>query len=81
MRAALGAGRRRLLQMLLVEGLLLTAAGGVLGLFIGIAVVRAMPDVITLSLPGVRTCRLMCASCSSRSRCRRSPPSSSDCCR
>ena len=28
-RAALGAGRRRLLQMLLVEGLLLTAAGGV----------------------------------------------------
>jgi predicted permease len=53
-RAALGAGRRRLLQMLLVEGLLLTAAGGVLGLFIGNAVVRAMPDVITLSLPGVQ---------------------------
>jgi predicted permease len=53
-RAALGAGRRRLLQMLLVEGLLLTAAGGVIGLFIGNAVVRAMPEVITLSLPGVQ---------------------------
>jgi putative ABC transport system permease protein len=53
-RAALGAGRTRLLQMLLVEGLLLTAAGGVLGLFIGHAVVRAMPDVIALSLPGVQ---------------------------
>ncbi len=57
-RAALGAGRRRLLQMLLVEGLLLTAAGGALGLFIGNAVVRAMPDVITLSLPGVEDVRL-----------------------
>ena len=57
-RAALGAGRRRLLQMLLVEGLLLTAAGGALGLFIGNAVVRAMPDVITLSLPGVQDVRL-----------------------
>ena len=53
-RAALGAGRRRLLQMLLVEGLLLTAAGGALGLFIGNTVVRAMPDVITLALPGVQ---------------------------
>jgi putative ABC transport system permease protein len=57
-RAALGAGRRRLLQMLLVEGLLLAAAGGALGLFIGNAVVRAMPDVITLSLPGVQDVRL-----------------------
>jgi putative ABC transport system permease protein len=53
-RAALGAGRRRLLQMLLVEGLVLTTAGGVLGLFISNAVVRAMPAVITLSLPGVQ---------------------------
>ncbi len=57
-RAALGAGRRRLLQMLLVEGLLLTAAGGALGLFLGNAVVRAMPDVISLSLPGVQDVRL-----------------------
>ena len=45
-------------QMLLVEGLLLTAAGGALGLFIGDAVVRAMPDIITLSLPGVQDVRL-----------------------
>ena len=57
-RAALGAGRRRLLQMLLVEGLLLSAAGGVLGLFIGNAAVRAMPEVIALSLPGVQDVRL-----------------------
>jgi len=52
-RAAIGAGRGRLLQMLLVEGLLLTAAGGALGLFLGYAAVRAMPAVIALSLPGV----------------------------
>ncbi len=52
-RAALGAGRGRLLQMLLVEGLLLTAMGGALGLFLGYAAVRAMPAVIALSLPGV----------------------------
>ena len=57
-RAALGAGRRRLLQMLLMEGLLLTAAGGALGLFIGNAVVRAVPELITLSLPGVQDVRL-----------------------
>jgi predicted permease len=52
-RAALGAGRGRLLQLLLVEGLLLTATGGALGLFLGYAAVRAMPAVIALSLPGV----------------------------
>ena len=52
-RAAIGAGRGRLLQMLLVEGLLLTATGGALGLFLGYAAVRAMPAVIALSLPGV----------------------------
>jgi putative ABC transport system permease protein len=57
-RAALGASRHRLLQMLLVEGVLLTAAGGVLGLFLGNALVRAMPDVISLSLPGVQDVRL-----------------------
>ncbi|HET6896763.1 MAG TPA: ADOP family duplicated permease, partial [Vicinamibacteria bacterium] len=52
-RAAIGAGRGRLLLMLLVEGLLLTATGGALGLFLGYAAVRAMPAVIALSLPGV----------------------------
>jgi putative ABC transport system permease protein len=52
-RAALGAGRGRLLQLQLVEGLLLTAMGGALGLFLGYAAVRAMPAVIALSLPGV----------------------------
>jgi putative ABC transport system permease protein len=57
-RAALGAGRHRLLQMLLVEGLLLTSAGGVLGLFIGNTVVRAMPEIIMRSLPGVQDVRL-----------------------
>ena len=43
-RAALGAGRGRLLQLLLVEGLLLTATGGALGLFLGYAAVRAMSN-------------------------------------
>ena len=60
-RAALGAGRGRLLQMLLVEGLLLTAAGGALGLFLGYAAVRAMPAVIAPSLPGVSDVRARCA--------------------
>ena len=57
-RAALGAGRGRLLQLLLVEALLLTATGGALGLFLGYAAVRAMPAAIALSLPGVSDVRL-----------------------
>ena len=58
-RAALGAGRRRLLQMLLVEGLLLAAAGGALGLVHRSRSRARDAGVIALSLPGrVRTCAL-----------------------
>jgi putative ABC transport system permease protein len=52
-RAALGAGRYRLFQMLLLESLLLALAGGAAGLVIGHWAVRAMPAVIAASLPGV----------------------------
>jgi putative ABC transport system permease protein len=53
LRAALGAARRRLFQMQLIESILLTLAGGLLGLAIGFWAVRAMPAVIAASLPGV----------------------------
>ena len=52
-RVALGASRYRLFQMLLIESLLLALAGGGLGLLLGNWAVRAVPAVITTSLPGV----------------------------
>jgi putative ABC transport system permease protein len=52
-RAALGAGRQRLFQMLVVESLVLALSGGALGLAVGYWAVRAMPAVIATSLPGV----------------------------
>ena len=53
LRTALGAARYRLFQMLLTESLLLAFAGGALGLLVGHWTLRAMPAVITTSLPGV----------------------------
>jgi predicted permease len=52
-RVALGAARHRLFQMLMVESLLLALAGGGLGLLVGHWTIRAVPAVITTSLPGV----------------------------
>jgi putative ABC transport system permease protein len=52
-RAALGAGRWRLAQLLLTESVVLAGAGGILGVLIGHWTVRAMPTVIATSLPGV----------------------------
>ncbi len=52
-RTALGAVGRRLFQMQLMESLLLTLAGGGLGLTVGYWSVRAMPAIIRSSLPGV----------------------------
>ena len=52
-RVALGASRHRLFQMLLVESLLLALAGGVAGLVIANWALRAVPAVLTASLPGV----------------------------
>jgi putative ABC transport system permease protein len=57
-RAALGAGRLRLFQVLLSEALILTALGGALGLVLGYLGLRAIPAVLTTSLPGVSTISL-----------------------
>jgi putative ABC transport system permease protein len=52
-RAALGAGRLRLFQILLGEGLILAACGGALGLGLGYWALRAIPAVLATSLPGL----------------------------
>jgi putative ABC transport system permease protein len=57
-RAALGAGRLRLFQVLLSEALILAAFGGALGLVLGYWGVRAIPAIATTSLPGVSTIAL-----------------------
>lgn len=54
-REALGAGRRRLLQMLVSESLILAISGGVAGLLIGTWIVQSVPSVIATSLPGVES--------------------------
>jgi len=52
-RTAIGAGRHRLVQLLLAESLLLAVAGGALGLVIARVVLDAIPAVLTTRLPGV----------------------------
>ena len=52
-RVALGASRQRLFRMLLVESLLLALASGLAGLLIANWAVRAVPAVLTASLPGL----------------------------
>lgn len=49
-RAALGAGRRRVIAQLLIESMILTVIGGVAGLAICLAVVRAAPSLIPAGL-------------------------------
>jgi predicted permease len=52
-RVALGASRHRLFRMLLVESLLLALVSGLAGLLIANWALRAVPAVLTASLPGL----------------------------
>ena len=50
-RVALGAGRGRLIQQFLAESFSLSVAGGVLGVVIAIAAVKALPAILPANLP------------------------------
>ena len=52
-RAAIGGSRWRIIRQLLTESLVLSLAGGVLGLFVGWAGIRALLSVNTAGLPRV----------------------------
>ena len=52
-RAAIGAGRGRLIRQLLTEGLLLSLTGAILGSIIGVIGIRALLSVNTANLPRV----------------------------
>lgn len=50
-RAALGAGRGRLLQQFFGESFALASAGGALGILLAVAAVRALPAILPANLP------------------------------
>jgi putative ABC transport system permease protein len=52
-RAALGAGRGRIMRQLLTESIVLSLVGGVLGLVVGVAGIRALLSINTANLPRV----------------------------
>ncbi len=53
LRAALGAGRARLVRQLLTESVLLSVGGGALGLFAATWIVRAVPTLVPFDVPGL----------------------------
>jgi predicted permease len=52
-RAAIGAGRRRIVTQLLIESLVLSLVGGLFGLLLGVAGIRALLSINTAGLPRV----------------------------
>jgi putative ABC transport system permease protein len=53
LRAAIGAGRGRIVRQLLTESVSLSIAGGVLGLLLGVLAIRALLSVNTAGLPRI----------------------------
>jgi len=52
-RAAIGAGRSRLIRQLLTESVVLSVAGGILGSILGVVGIRALLSVNTANLPRI----------------------------
>ena len=53
LRAAIGAGRGRIIKQLLTESVLLSIMGGVLGLALGVLGIRALLSINTAGLPRI----------------------------
>ena len=53
LRASLGATRGRLITQVLIEGMLLTSMGGLIGLIVATAIVRAAVRTLPLALPAI----------------------------